>query len=168
MTFPVQSSEKLSLIPVIAMLLQFNGEELREVEKVNKDPVWGSLPVKEVKRVTSYVGARSLTAKSQTLNRQTIAQSSPNLHRNTISTDSSIKQGIASKNEGKYRPPTVMKSEVGKSGSDPDFNEKLQKLSSSEVLDIQSSFDEVDLHTFSSESAAGLQFDVNHGESQSV
>ena len=37
MTFPMQSSEKLSLIPVIAMLLQFSRKELAEVQRANQE-----------------------------------------------------------------------------------------------------------------------------------
>jgi hypothetical protein len=37
MTFPVQSSEKLSLVPVIAMLLQFSRKELADVQRANQE-----------------------------------------------------------------------------------------------------------------------------------
>jgi len=37
MTFPMQSSEKLSLVPVIAMLLQFSRKELAEVQRANQE-----------------------------------------------------------------------------------------------------------------------------------
>lgn len=62
MSFPVQSSEKLSLVPVIAMLLQFNGKELAEVQRANREEslsvsLWGgkagpihSQPVKEIRK----------------------------------------------------------------------------------------------------------------------
>ena len=39
MTFPIQSSEKLSLVPVIAMLLQFSRKELADVQRANQEAV---------------------------------------------------------------------------------------------------------------------------------
>jgi len=51
MTFPIQSSEKMSLVPVIAMLLQFSPKELAEVQQANLTPSWVSRPVKEVKKI---------------------------------------------------------------------------------------------------------------------
>jgi len=42
MSFPVQSSERMSLIPVIAMLLQFSSRELTDVHKANREAVSGS------------------------------------------------------------------------------------------------------------------------------
>jgi hypothetical protein len=50
MTFPIAAPERMSLVPVIATLLQFNPKELIEVEKSSKDPAWNSRPVKEIKR----------------------------------------------------------------------------------------------------------------------
>jgi chromosome segregation ATPase len=41
MSFPVASSERMSLIPVIAMLLQFSSRELTDVHKANRDAVGG-------------------------------------------------------------------------------------------------------------------------------
>eukprot|EP00595_Chromulina_sp_UTEXLB2642_P001288 CAMPEP_0196768294 /NCGR_PEP_ID=MMETSP1095-20130614/42571_1 /TAXON_ID=96789 ORGANISM="Chromulina nebulosa, Strain UTEXLB2642" /NCGR_SAMPLE_ID=MMETSP1095 /ASSEMBLY_ACC=CAM_ASM_000446 /LENGTH=354 /DNA_ID=CAMNT_0042137661 /DNA_START=977 /DNA_END=2038 /DNA_ORIENTATION=- len=40
MTFPISSPERLSLIPVLATLLQFNSKEISEVDKAAKDPNW--------------------------------------------------------------------------------------------------------------------------------
>ena len=37
MTFPLQSPEKASLVPVIAMLLQFNSKEMEQVRQDNSD-----------------------------------------------------------------------------------------------------------------------------------
>ena len=39
MTFPTQSSEKLSLVPVIAMLLQFSNKELADVQRANQEAI---------------------------------------------------------------------------------------------------------------------------------
>eukprot|EP01035_Chromulina_nebulosa_P018385 gene18385-24084_t len=50
MTFPIASPERLSLIPVLATLLQFNSKEISEVDKAAKDPNWNTRPVKEIKR----------------------------------------------------------------------------------------------------------------------
>jgi hypothetical protein len=51
MTFPINSSERNALIPVLAMLLQFSPKEMMEIQKSVRDPIWGTRPVKEVKRV---------------------------------------------------------------------------------------------------------------------
>lgn len=53
MKLPVTAPERMSLVPVIATLLQFNKTELGEAEGALKAPVWSSLPVKEVKRFSS-------------------------------------------------------------------------------------------------------------------
>ena len=51
MTFPIQSPERASLVPVIATLLQFNSKEINEIEKSMKDAVsWNARPVKEIKK----------------------------------------------------------------------------------------------------------------------
>ena len=55
MSFPVQAPERGSLVPVIAMLLQFNVKEVNMVESALKEPVWGQIPVKEVKRQLNRV-----------------------------------------------------------------------------------------------------------------
>jgi len=49
MTFPVQAPERLSLVPVIAVLLQFSVTELSEAENALKHPVWEPRAPKEVK-----------------------------------------------------------------------------------------------------------------------
>jgi len=53
MSFPVQAPERGSLVPVIAMLLQFNVKEVAQVEKALTEPIWNQRPVKEVKRALS-------------------------------------------------------------------------------------------------------------------
>lgn len=50
MTFPVNSPERSSLIPVISTLLQFNDKELAEVDKAVKDPNWSTRHVREIKK----------------------------------------------------------------------------------------------------------------------
>jgi hypothetical protein len=50
MTFPITSTERASLVPVIGMLLQFNAKEMGEVDKSQRVPIFGTRPVKEVKR----------------------------------------------------------------------------------------------------------------------
>ena len=52
MVFPVASTERMQLVPVIATLLQFNQSELAEVERSGKEPLFGmgSRPVVEIKR----------------------------------------------------------------------------------------------------------------------
>jgi hypothetical protein len=57
MSFPVQAPERASLVPVIAMLLQFNVKELAQVEKALKEPFFSQRPVKEVKRALSRASA---------------------------------------------------------------------------------------------------------------
>jgi hypothetical protein len=81
MTFPAQSSEKMSLVPVLAMLLQFSAKELSAVQRVAilepaQTSIWGSFglggesksplampvfsssrPAKEVKRPTVPIPA---------------------------------------------------------------------------------------------------------------
>lgn len=51
MTFPMQSSEKLALVPVIAMLLQFTPKEMTDVQRSIRDPLFGTRAVKEVKKI---------------------------------------------------------------------------------------------------------------------
>lgn len=51
MIFPVASSERMALIPVIAMLLQFSPKEMQDVNQAIRDPNFGARAVKEVKRI---------------------------------------------------------------------------------------------------------------------
>lgn len=59
MTFPINAPERMSLIPVISTLLQFNPKEMVEVDKSAKDPNWSSRPVKEIKRSLSKASSYS-------------------------------------------------------------------------------------------------------------
>lgn len=52
MKLPMAAPERMSLVPVIATLLQFNNKELTEATNAMKAPSWNSLPVKEVKRMS--------------------------------------------------------------------------------------------------------------------
>lgn len=47
-TFPVQSPEKTSLVPVIAMLLQFSPEEVKEASTAVANPIWSRTEAIEV------------------------------------------------------------------------------------------------------------------------
>eukprot|EP01041_Mallomonas_annulata_P001349 gene1349-2601_t len=50
MSFPTNSPERCSLVPVIAMLLQFSVDEVMAIEQSMKAPLpWSARPVKEVK-----------------------------------------------------------------------------------------------------------------------
>jgi hypothetical protein len=51
MTFPINSSERNGLIPVLAMLLQFSSKEMMEIQKSVREPIFGNRPAKEVKRI---------------------------------------------------------------------------------------------------------------------
>ena len=62
MTFPISSPERMSLVPVISMLLQFNPKEVIEVDKATKDPNWSMRPVKEIKRSLQTASLASLPA----------------------------------------------------------------------------------------------------------
>jgi len=59
MSFPAQSPERVSLVPVIAMLLQFSPEEINDVEKAcsNNDSVTG-LPVREIKSRQKIISSK--------------------------------------------------------------------------------------------------------------
>ena len=52
MKLPIAAPERMSLVPVISTLLQFSKTELEEAQGAMKVPMWSSLPVKEVKRMT--------------------------------------------------------------------------------------------------------------------
>jgi hypothetical protein len=49
MSLPASSTEKNALVPVIATLLQLNSAEISVVQTAQKNPLWATLPVKEVK-----------------------------------------------------------------------------------------------------------------------
>ena len=74
MTFPLNSPERASLIPVISTLLQFNAKELVEVDRAAKDPAWNSRPVKEIKRSLDKASLPNATTSiSQKINDNTSA-----------------------------------------------------------------------------------------------
>lgn len=64
MMLPMAAPERMSLVPVIATLLQFSTGELIQVENSMRSPVWTTLPVKEVKR-GSGLGVASPARRSQ-------------------------------------------------------------------------------------------------------
>lgn len=49
MSFPPASPERNSLVPVLALLLQFSPTELKTAEEASRSPSWTPRPVKEVK-----------------------------------------------------------------------------------------------------------------------
>ena len=68
MSFPVQCPERSSLVPVIAMLLQFNTKEFAHAEKALKEPIWGQRPVTEVKRALHKASSSSYSLSLPTNN----------------------------------------------------------------------------------------------------
>lgn len=66
MTFPIQSAERVSLVPVIAMLLQFNPKEMQEVDKATRDPNSNTRPIKEIRRSLHNASLASSTASNAT------------------------------------------------------------------------------------------------------
>ena len=60
MSFPAQSPERQSLVPVIAMLLQFSPREKQEVDRALRDPGLGLGSVWTVPRPAKEVKKRSL------------------------------------------------------------------------------------------------------------
>ena len=68
MSFPVQCPERSSLVPVIAMLLQFNTKEFAQAEKALKEPIWGQRPVTEVKRALHKASSSSYSLSLPTNN----------------------------------------------------------------------------------------------------
>ena len=71
MTLPIDSSEKTSLVRVIATLLQFTPKELMTVQQFDPKPQWSlfgssggsSKPVKDIKRTTVRVAGASIMPK---------------------------------------------------------------------------------------------------------
>ncbi len=93
MTFPIHAPERISLTPVLAMLLQFNLKEREEVEKAARDPTAAGRPVKEIKRslhkASSSSSSLSLSSTSSHGNRSSpsvVVQSST--HVDTPSSES--------------------------------------------------------------------------------
>lgn len=75
MTFPINSSERNALIPVLAMLLQFSPKEMMEIQKSVREPIFGNRPIKEVKRIDfSGRPPSSATTPPQAVPRSLISQ----------------------------------------------------------------------------------------------
>ena len=47
-TFPLGSPERLALVPVVAMLLQFTPSELKAADSAARSPTWDSLPIRDI------------------------------------------------------------------------------------------------------------------------
>eukprot|EP01038_Epipyxis_sp_PR26KG_P005758 gene5758-7949_t len=113
MTFPLQSSEKMSLVPVIAMLLQFNAKELAEVQKVNKDPTWGNRPVKEVKRFTVPTPPKLPPSNKNSNTSAKIQSNNNNINHNSNSLSLNANSLKTNNLNGMTRPPsTIAESET--------------------------------------------------------
>jgi len=67
MTFPIQAPERLSLVPVIAMLLQFSTLELAEAEKAIRNPVWEPRVPKAVKLAPKILMPKSPPARPHSI-----------------------------------------------------------------------------------------------------
>lgn len=59
MSFPPSSPERNSLVPVLALLLQFTPAELKATEDASRVPLWSSRTIKEVKIPTKIGGSKS-------------------------------------------------------------------------------------------------------------
>jgi chromosome segregation ATPase len=169
MTLPVQSSEKLSLVRVLATLLQFTPNELAAVMKSDREPVWGSKPAKEVKR---YVGPPTVSSSGSRPPAHNVSSHNGASHsssggsRPTVLPPVSVIVGVEGSLElggvGGYTPPlnnsnsslmtstdTATNSEcplhrplsrhLEMSQSDYDFREKMQILETMDVLNMSSS-----------------------------
>lgn len=161
MTLSAQSSERQALVPVLAMLLQFNAKEMAEVQKALKDPNYGMKPVKEVKRV-DFSNLFSFGSTSST-SAPTSPARSPGVH------PSGADQVFASSNVSSTRPPLppsmrippspeggLRKNEL--SMSDQDLHQKLTKIGG-DILDMSMSNDDVDSASQSIISPHGLSDD---------
>lgn len=73
MKLPIAAPERMSLVPVIATILQFSKSELTEAEGAMKMPVWASLPVKEVKHLKAGGSSSSTPVKIIGANRRAVA-----------------------------------------------------------------------------------------------
>lgn len=100
MTFPIQSSERLALVPVIAMLLQFSPKEMMDVQQAIRDPSFGARIVKEVKRIEASAKA----------NPPSNSSNSGNILTNSSSSSRAVSNGGNRTNAGmsssSYAPPS--------------------------------------------------------------
>eukprot|EP00981_Chlorochromonas_danica_P014294 scaffold7730_cov173-Ochromonas_danica.AAC.9 len=121
MTFPLQSTEKQSLVSVIGMLLQFNPKELQEAMKATRNPAYASLPVKEVKRIT-HSGT-------------SVVQMVPNNKNDSMS---------ASTHGRSSNPANVQRSpRASMTAEEADFQEKLEKISN-DILSLSVTYEDLD------------------------
>jgi hypothetical protein len=80
MSFPPASPERNSLVPVLALLLQFSPTELKAAEEASRSPSWTPRPVKEVK-ISRNGGEKPPAGKPS---EETLSQSLPNLQFNEV------------------------------------------------------------------------------------
>jgi len=155
MTLPMQSSEKMSLVPVIATLLQFNPKELSAVLKSDRQPVWGSKPAKEVKRFISVAKSSSTnSASTSSGNGLLTMQHSPSIL--PLSSSSSMPIAVHEQHIHMYTPPhvptTAQHQQLCKNSdlslSDKDLNEKLRTM---DVLNVSLSNEDLPGATYSTE-----------------
>lgn len=141
MTFPIQSSERLALVPVIAMLLQFSPKEMMDVQQAIRDPSFGARIVKEVKRIEASTKVNSATSSGSSGNTLSSSSSSS---RNAVNggnrSSSAYAPPSSTTHIGNGRPPLGDESSktsqqrpitgsVPASLSDQDLQEKLRMIS---------------------------------------
>jgi hypothetical protein len=103
MTFPIQAPERVSLIPVLSMLLQFNIKEREEVDRAARDPAAAARPVKEIKRSLHRAAASS----SSFIHNTTVA-SAPSPVLTTVGGGAVTIPGTRSEGDAAtYVPPSV-------------------------------------------------------------
>lgn len=142
MTFPIQSSERLALVPVIGMLLQFSPKEMMDVQQAIRDPSFGARIVKEVKRIEASTKANSATSSGSSGNTLSSSSSSS---RNAVNggnrSSSAYAPPSSTTHIGNGRPPLggdenskasqqrPITGSVPASLSDQDLQEKLRMIS---------------------------------------
>jgi hypothetical protein len=168
MTLSSQSTERIALIPVLAMLLQFSKKELDEIQKALKDPNYGVKLVKEVKRTdfSSLFSFGTTSAASHSARISTM-DNNPSSYRSngsisgaptTSTTTAASSAGLSEKppvqhqlprNDDQALPPvpslilSPMTRNSPLSMSDQDLHLKLKDIQG-DILDISMSHDEID------------------------
>jgi hypothetical protein len=164
MTLSAQTSERQALVPVLAMLLQFNAKEMMEVQKAMKDPNYGVKPVKEVKRVDF---SNLFSFGSSTSNPSSPIRTSPGSALSDASSSNGQSRSLVIDATANYsnnmaKPPLapamrspdgatngngLRKSEL--SESDQELHQKLKKFGG-DILDMNVSNDDVETHSLQS------------------
>lgn len=152
MIFPIASSERMALIPVIAMLLQFSPKEMQDINHALRDPNFGVRAVKEVKRVDSNArntGSSQGGKLSSSSSHGNIGMDKSTHGAETAASKSSEKlPSVPRQQNGKlegYKPPLVpaasgttgesKTTDVHPSQSDQDLHEKLRRITG-DILDL--------------------------------